>query len=575
MRSNSIVVAGSVPDLLRVEAIVGQREATDIPTRQNQVYKLRNSTAVDVANALQTFVTNSLAIYETNLQFSYLQEIQQQVVVVPEPITNKLLISASDRYFGEVMRLIHELDAEQPMVIIQVLIAEVDLSGSEEFGIEFGLQSPVLFQRSLDANGVTVNGTGAVMTTKTLGQTAFNFNNPALPLGNSSIVGPNIIGAQGLTGLGTGRVSSNSGIGGFVFSAQSDTFNLLIRSLKTQGRIDVLSRPQVMTLDNQFARVLVGQDYPYILGSTITGTGLAQQNINYRSVGIELQVTPRISPDGRVLMRVVPTVSSVSPTPQPLGNGTLAPVFNVQTVETTVGVQDGETVAIGGLISTRDAKTENKVPYLGDLPFVGVAFRYRTQIKAKQELMVVLTPHIIRNRKDADRIMATEARRMDWIVGDVVRAHGTSGFEPLLPPPPGSLDPLTMPPPPPVTPRTPLYPNKLMGPPPIMTPPSPGGLHPLFPGTPGPGMVPPPGDTLPLPRMTPLGAAPRSASGVQQAGFWKRPPPSRRCRRCRPTCQRRAGDDAHSASYETVPAGGRRPRTAGAGRLSGGRLCRR
>src|SRR5207245_716638 len=136
---------------------------------------------------------------------------------------------------------------------------------------------------------------------------------------------------------------------------------------------------------------------------------------------IILQVTPRISPDGTVLMRVIPEVSSVLPTQVSFGNGVTASQFNVQHFETTVYARDGETVAIGGLIQKRDAKTENKFPWLGDLPYVGSLFRYRTQDKSKTELMVIMTPHIVQSAMDADRILFEESKRMDWILGDVAR----------------------------------------------------------------------------------------------------------------------------------------------------------
>src|SRR5439155_7262953 len=116
-----------------------------------------------------------------------------------------------------------------------------------------------------------------------------------------------------------------------------------------------------------------------------------------------------------------------------LGNGLLAPQFNVQTVETTVAAMDGETVAIGGLISARDSKNENKIPFFGDLPLVGSLFRFRTQLKTKQELLVILTPHVVRCRADAERMLAMESRRMDWAIGDVIKTHGTTGWEPMMP----------------------------------------------------------------------------------------------------------------------------------------------
>jgi hypothetical protein len=98
--------------------------------------------------------------------------------------------------------------------------------------------------------------------------------------------------------------------------------------------------------------------------------------------------------------------------------------------------QDGETVALGGIIVKRDEKMENKVPWLGDLPYLGTLFRYRTQQKQKTELLIIMTPHIVHSRLDADRILAVEAHRMDWVLGDVVKVHGTTGLEPLFPTPP-------------------------------------------------------------------------------------------------------------------------------------------
>src|SRR5205814_10651215 len=130
----------------------------------------------------------------------------------------------------------------------------------------------------------------------------------SLPLGNNPVVSPGVVGFQGLNNLGVGRSNAN-GVGGFVFSAASNTFNLLIRALKTQGRIDILSRPQVQTTDNQTAYLNIGQDIPYVSATTIVGGGLASNTVTYRSVGVILQVTPRISPDGTVIMRVIPEVS--------------------------------------------------------------------------------------------------------------------------------------------------------------------------------------------------------------------------------------------------------------------------
>src|SRR5262249_19481635 len=187
---------------------------------------------------------------------------------------------------------------------------------------------------------------------------SYAFNTTA-PLGTNPVANPGIVGIQGLGNLGLGRVSPNSNVGGFVFSMASDSFSLLIRALKTQGRIDILSRPQIMTLDNQTASLLIGQNFPVVTSTNITATGLVANGIQYVDVGVSLSVTPKISPDGKVLMRVTPVVSSVAPTTVSLGNGVNATAFNTQQVATTIIAGDGETVAIGGLIQKRDQKTEN------------------------------------------------------------------------------------------------------------------------------------------------------------------------------------------------------------------------
>jgi type II secretory pathway component GspD/PulD (secretin) len=400
------------------------------------------------------------------------------------------------------MRLIAELDSQPPQVVIQVLIAEVDLNNEEEFGVEIGLQNPVLFRRSVGVTTINsvINGAGFAP--------GFNFNNPNVPLPNNFAADPSIVGFQSLGNFGTGRVSPNNGIGGFVFSAASDTFNLLIRALKVQGRIDILSRPQITCLDNQQAYLTVGQQIPIFTG-TVATVGVAQSNVSQINVGVNMTVVPRINPDNTVIMRVVPEISSVLSQMVPLGNNQFGTSLNYQHLETTVLAADGETVVIGGLISKRDEKHENKIPWVGDLPYVGALFRFRTQNKMKTELLVFMTPHVVRSRLEGDRILAEEARRLDWVLGDAVKIHGRSALEPILPPPPGPRgaglgD---------GVPNPGLWPG-------ISCPPSP------LPGAPQ--NAPETHETLPSPRTVPgsQSQAPTGTNALQTAGSWAAQPPA-------------------------------------------------
>jgi type II secretion system protein D len=496
-RTNSIIVAGSRFDLDVVQALIYRLEDADVEPRRNMVYHLRNSSAADVATAVNNFLASSLQVLKNANQFSAFQEIERDVVVVPEPITNKLIISATPRYFDEIMKIIEEIDMEPPQVVIQALMAEVDLSGNEEFGVEIGLQSPILFQRGI-IPGVTVSST------QPFADPGFNFNTTN-PLGNTNNANPGTVGFQGLGNLGVGRSSTTSGVGGFVFSASSQDFNLLVRALKTQGRIDILTRPQVTATDNQQAQVVVGQSVPFVDGATSNSIGNITPLITYKSIGIILQVTPRITPDGRVIMRVHPEISSLSNSQINLGNGILANSINDQFVDTTVVVQDGETVALGGLIAKKDTKNENKVPWLGDLPCVGALFRYRTQVKSKTELLIILTPHIVRNQYEREVIKLEEAKRMDWILGDVMKFHGTGGLESLLPPSKGGGRGPVLPPPGDLS--VPVQPGPAQpGPAPVVPDQKPGELL-------------PPARPLPTPpRPMPGGTAPPSTtSGGEEA----------------------------------------------------------
>src|SRR5262249_25754249 len=149
------------------------------------------------------------------------------------------------------------------------------------------------------------------------------------PLGNNAVVGPNLLGSTGLTDLGVGATSSTAGVGGFLFRAESNSVNVLIRALKSQGRIDVLSRPQITALVTQLAFIQVGQTVSYITNSTVGVSGQIINTVQQQPVGVILQVTPRINKEGKTIMRVEPQISSLSTSTVNLGNNTFAPIFNI------------------------------------------------------------------------------------------------------------------------------------------------------------------------------------------------------------------------------------------------------
>jgi len=571
-RTNSIIVAGALNDLETIRAIIARLEAADTQGRVQDVYKLRNAAAADVAAALQTFITNSLNVYSGAAVLSAYQQLQRNIVVVAEPVSNTILISATPQYFAEIRRLVERIDAQPPQVVIQVLIAEVQLTNTEEFGVEVGLQSPVLFGRSLTATGP--------------GSPGFNFNSTAA-LPNATNFEQGTVGFQGLGNLGVGRTSTNGlGVGGLVLAAQSQSFNLLIRALKAQNRIDILSRPQIQVADNQTGFVQVGQLFPYLGNSTLTATGAVQQSIEQQQTGVVLRVVPRVNPDGKVLMRIEPSITSVAPNFVSLGNGITQPAFNTETVQTTVLASDGETIVLGGLISKQDNRVENGVPFFKDIPYVGALFRYRSHQVSRREVLIIMTPHIVRTEYDAARVLAEEARRIDWCLPDVAKIHG-HGLEVIGPAmkgsnpvpvggvPPGAIPPGMMPagfgpgfvPAPTVPgPGGPEYfglppgtilPSGTVLPPLVAPVPPPGGFPPdgavgaakpapvpvgVPTYTPGPGVVTPVAATVPQSPVQPLAppfvmvqaggvpppaAPPQPATGVKPRGYVMTPLPER------------------------------------------------
>ena len=420
----------------------------DFAERRNEVYRLRNAPALDVATAINEFLRSERLVQQAAQAGDFFEQVEREVVVVPEPVRNALIISATQRYFDKIRELVISLDEQPPQVLIQVVIAEVVLNDTDEFGVELGLQDSVLFDRSLLSELLTTivtgqqsTANGIVTVTEEIIQAAnndpgFNFNNQ--PLGNSgsqqSLETKSRLGTQGLTNFGLGHTNSERGFGGLVLSASSDSVSVLIRTLQESRRLDVLSRPQVRTLDNQSAFIQVGQRVPRIVASNLTEGGLQTNTIELENVGLILGVTPRISPDGMVVMEVDAEKSQVGPLTEGIPvsvslDGTIirSPRIDVQTAQATVSAGSGETIILGGLITSRKETVSRTVPYLSRIPLLGDVFRYDGVDKRRTELLIILTPHVIRNAQDAERLQQVEMSRMSWCAADIYEIQGDIG----------------------------------------------------------------------------------------------------------------------------------------------------
>src|SRR5207302_1304837 len=262
----------------------------------------------------------------------------------------------------------------------------------------------------------------------------FNSNGakPTLPndSGAASLATAPRVATQALSNLTLGRSDPTLGFGGLILTASSESVSVLLRALEQSSRAQIISRPQVQTLDNLPAFVQVGALVPRITGAATTGLSVVPilADIN---VGLILQVTPRVSLDGTIAMQIYAEKSSVGPdsTAIPIstdanGNVIRSPQIPRTLAQTTVLARSGQTVVLGGLITKDLEENSRRIPYLADIPVIGRLFRFDSVINTRTELLIIMTPYLVTSEDQIDWINSRESERMSWCVADLVNIHG-------------------------------------------------------------------------------------------------------------------------------------------------------
>lgn len=441
-RTNTIIASGNAGDLKVVYQLLVRLDEGDIRGRITTVYRLRNSFAPDVATALNQFLTNQRQVTQQNPNLvSPFEQIEREVIVVPEIVSNSLIVSATPRFHAEMQRVVEQLDRRNPMVVIQVLLAEITLGDIDQFGVELGLQDALLFDRGITGGA---NGTNAV---------GFPFVGSAL--GNNSnaqsLATAKNVGGQGFSNLGIGRADTTLGYGGMVLSASSESVSLLVRALQQSKRMQVLSRPQIQTLDNQPAYIQVGARVPRITSSNLTTFGTTNST-TLENVGVILGVTPRTSSDGVIVMEVNAEKSELGPIADGIpisvtntGEVIKSPQIKVTNAETTVSARSGQTVILGGLITKSQTEFTRRVPYLSDVPVLGRLFRFDAVQTDRTELLIILTPYIVDSQERQAWLGSRESQRMNWCLADVANLHGEVPFAGSRGPYDGTQSPIIFP----------------------------------------------------------------------------------------------------------------------------------
>ena len=304
-----------------------------------------------------------------------------------DPATNSLIITAPEPQYRQLRAVIDKLDGRRAQVLVESLIAEVNADKAAEFGIQW--------QGALGKKGD---------------------NNIGLLGTNFSIGGANIIALA--KGAAQGTVAPSTG-GNFGVANKNNgiyVLGFLARFLESKGDGNVLSTPNLLTLDNEEAKIVIGQNVPFVTGQ-FTNTGSTSNTVNpfqtieRKDVGLTLRVRPQISENGTVKLTIFQEVSSVQASTVNNVNG---PTTNKRSIESSVLVEDGAIVVLGGLLQDEYSGNQEKVPILGDVPLFGNLFKGETRSRKKTNLMVFLRPVVVRDAP------STESLSMDRY--DLMRA---------------------------------------------------------------------------------------------------------------------------------------------------------
>jgi general secretion pathway protein D len=323
---------------------------------------------------------------------------------------NAIVIAAPkdvQRSLGEVIR---QLDQRREQVLVEAIIVEISDTAAKRLGVQLlmagleGSNIPFAVTNYSNASPNILTVAGAVAAER-LRQTTTTVNGQVVTTNQSSGVADALQEAAVSSVLG-----ATGGLAGFAFKSGNEIFGAIINAVKSDTKSNILSTPSVMTLDNQEARILVGQEIPVTTGEALSDNfDNAFRTVQRQNVGISLQVKPQINAGGAIKLALRQEVSSIA---GPVARNSADLILNKREIETTITVDDGEIVGIGGLLDENDRRTIEAIPFLSDLPLVGNLFKSKSRAKDKTNLMVFIRPTVLRSTADA---RAMTARRYGYI----------------------------------------------------------------------------------------------------------------------------------------------------------------
>lgn len=373
-RTNAVVVSGPADVLVVIGEVVKELDSNPDEERQLFTYKLKYAQAPNIMERLNNLFQELQNINEQNTRGgggfggttargrtatteSSSGSISDEVYFEADEDTNSVIVMTSSKNWEKIKKIIEELDVPTPQVLIKVLIAELTTSEGSDIGFSWSIfDTPTA--RRVDGKDYYLN----------------EFSYTPLP-------------TEGLTSQ----------------IIQGD-LTVTLRALAEAGELNILSRPYIMTSNNQTATINVGQRYPFVTDSQVTDQGNTINTVDYRDIGITLEVTPSINVDGLVIMDVSPEIITALADTAKISDTFDATIFATRTAQCRVAVPNGQTVVIGGLMQDDDTTSTEKVPILGDLPLLGLLFQRTVVDSEKTELLIFLTPQVATTVEDLDKL---------------------------------------------------------------------------------------------------------------------------------------------------------------------------
>ncbi len=389
-RTNTLMLTGSEASYQRVKALVERLDiALDIEGGNSMhVYQLGSAVADELARTLNDAIQSGGNAGATDGKRNPLAAVEGPVKVISDKSTNKLIVMASGRDFLAIRDVIRQLDVPRRQVYIEAMILEVQVGS----GLDVGTSS----------HGTLPGTNGSLLVG---GVQAPDLRSTRLDT---------LLTASGLIGGIIGKplpVASQSLLGKTVPS-----YAVLFQALADSARTNILSTMPIIVVDNEQAKYVVGQNVPYKKGVMPTNPAISSTtvstNIDRKDLVLQLEIKPHISTDDTVLLEVKQSSEDLGEDDRELG-----PSWTTRSIETRVLVRDQQTIVLGGLMQQREIVGTTKVPLLGDIPLLGYLFKYTSKSKRKMNLLVMLTPYIIKDHLELEAIRARKQREHEEFVG--------------------------------------------------------------------------------------------------------------------------------------------------------------